>query len=863
MSDPLAPALSSFRQAGADLAGGYLPIPGRFDELKAPDGSLLPQWRALVAELAACEPGEFARRLATARRAIRENGVTYNVYDDAGGQARPWELDLVPFVLSAADWAAIEAGILQRARLAQALAADIYGPQRLIGANFLPPHLVLGHPQFLRPLLGVTPPGGVHIHLYAADIGRMPSGEWVVLSERADAPAGAGYVLENRIVVNQTFSDFFRDCGVRRLAAFYQACREGVLSLSPEERPRAVLLTPGPYNEAYFEHSYLARYLGLTLVEGEDLLVRDGGVFLKTLAGLERIDVIFRRVDSDFVDPLEFRSDSALGVPGLAEAARAGRVVIANALGSNVVESPALGAFLPALCRTLLGEELRLHSQPTLWCGTAEGRAAALADIDRYVFRLAFDNRPLFARGSTARIGAEMNRGERAELADLLARRGATMTAQAFQPLATAPVFEEGRLLPRPVSLRVFAAWTPNGYVVMPGGLTRVARDRDVHALSMQAGVASKDTWVLAEGPVDGFSLLAARRAPLPVRRLGIEAPSRAMDNLFWLGRYAERAEDMVRMLRAVLRRLGDSSTLDEAALAAALARRLLVPLAKASDAAASAAAEGDISRLTQELQQITFERDRPFGLQRILRNVQRTGWVVRDRLSLDTWRVVHAFASGEGLPQGALDGGSDPAETLAYLDGLIRRAAALAGLTAENMSRGRNRLFLDLGRRVERAANQAWLIRQILALAEEPESEQLLFLLEIADSTMTYRYRYVDQLQVAPVIDLLVLDDSNPRAIALQLDTLARHVADLPRATPAQARGQEAKLVEGVRARLKAADVEALAAVDDSGRRGELVALMSAVYDAMPQLADSVTANFFRHSTRRRAGFAPRLETA
>ena len=385
--------------------------PTRFDELRDGEGLVRPHWRAFARTLSQLSPEEFERRQASARATVQDNGVTYNVYDDRDGKARPWQLDIVPFILSASDWSRIEAAIIQRATLADLVLRDVYGPQRLVREGVLPPHLVTGHPQFLRPLRGTTPAGGIHVHLYSADLARSPDGSWRVMASRADAPAGLGYALENRLVVAQTFPENFADMRVARLAAFFNAYKESVLALGTSRRDRAVLLTPGPYNEAYFEHVYLAHYLGLTLVQGDDLSVRDGEVFIKTLTGLDRVSAIFRRVDSDFCDPLEFRGDSALGVPGLVEAVRAGGVVLANALGGGVIESPAMDAYLPAAARALLGEDLKIPDIATIWCGTEWGRKEALSRMGSAILRDAFDARPMFSRHSSARLGSDMSRG--------------------------------------------------------------------------------------------------------------------------------------------------------------------------------------------------------------------------------------------------------------------------------------------------------------------------------------------------------------------------------------------------------------------------------------------------------------------
>jgi uncharacterized circularly permuted ATP-grasp superfamily protein/uncharacterized alpha-E superfamily protein len=821
--------------------------PARFDELKGEDGLIRPHWRGFAKALAALSPEEFARRRASAGAMVRDNGVTYNVYDETAGQTRPWQLDIVPFIVSAADWRAIEVAVIQRARLADALLADIYGERRLIEEGHLPPHLVYGHPQFLRPLVGAVPPGDVRVHLYAADLARAPDGSWRVTSSRADAPGGLGYALENRLVVAQTFPDSFGEMRVARLASFFNAYRESIFSLAQSRRDRAVLLTPGPYNESYFEHVYLAHYLGLTLVEGDDLVVRNGQVFLKTLTGLERVAAIFRRVDSDFCDPLEFRGDSALGVPGLAEAVRAGSVAVANALGGGVVESPALDAYLPSLCKIVLGEELKFPDIATIWCGTEWGRKAALARLSAGMLRDAFDARPLFSRSSSAKLGADMSQEERAEAEARIMRRGETLVVQDIAPLGVAPVYDGSNFGARPVSLRVFAAWTPKGWIAMPGGLTRVAADDTVRALSMQSGASSKDAWVLSEKPVDNFTLLGGQGRSVDVKRHGESAPSRAMDNLFWLGRYAERTESLVRILRAVAERLGDAP-----AAALELNRKLLLTFGEGSETVREPV--NDETALSQELQLLIYGRRRSHGLQRLLSRVEATAWSVRDRLSLDTWRTIHALTDKEKLPdeQQAFDA---PGARF-YLDALVRRGAALSGLSAENMTRGPNWLFMDLGRRIERALHLTWLVRQTVYAADPMEADQMRIVLEIADSAMTYRSRYLGVFHIVPFLDLLLLDEANPRSVAFQLTVIEDHLRELPRITQAQRNAVPRSIAAHVLGLVTGADPTQLI-LEKDGVRPRLGELIDSVRGDIGSLSDALADAYFQHSSKSRTGAA------
>jgi uncharacterized circularly permuted ATP-grasp superfamily protein/uncharacterized alpha-E superfamily protein len=823
---------------------------GRYDEMLDRAGAVRPHWQRLVAALAAMSGQEYRHRLDSALRMVRENGVTYNVYDEASGLGREWQLDIAPFVVSADDWTAIEAAVTQRARLAELILQDVYGPGRLIRDGIIPAQLVLGHPQYLRALQGVRPKAGVHVHLYSLDLARAADGSWTVLASRADAPAGLGYALENRIVVSQTFPELFDELGVQRLASYFRQFREAVTGLAGASDGRAVFLTPGPYNEAYFEHAYLARYLGLELVEGDDLSVRDGRVFLRTLGGLAPVSVIFRRLDSDFADPLELRSDSALGIPGLVDVIRAGNIVVANALGGGVVESPALDAYLPNVARALLGEELLVPNISTVWCGTAWGRAEGLARIGRGIVRNAFDAAPLFSRGSTARLGSDLSEAERAGFAGDLERRGAAVVVHDIVPPGVAPTFENGAFTSRPMSLRVFAAWTPGGYIVMPGGLARIAADDSLRALSMQSGAAGKDVWALSRGPVDTFSLLRPPSARVEIRRSGNEAPSRAMDNLFWLARYAERTESLIRALRSVVLRLAGDTGFTGTMNAVDLARRLLLPLEYVTAEAIEAAQSGDDARLRDEIGEVIFGKE-PTGLQQLLRRVGRAAWAARDRLSLDTWRAIYALTTFDTRyePAGAFDGTG----ARAYLDMLIRRSAALSGLAAENMTRGNDWLFFDLGRRIERTLSIAALVRYTLGTRDERESPAIQVALEIADSSMTYSYRYRNAFQAAPAIDLLLLDLSNPRAAAFQTSAIVHHTLDLPMVTENQQRNRALVLAGRLSSTIAAADPFALAS-SGTTERTALIALLDEVERTVERIADVLGDVYLQHLPRLRA---------
>src|SRR5271170_4694165 len=528
----------------------YLSDTRRYDELLDGSGDVRGHWRPLIDALASDGADAVRRGVELARRLIVENGVTYNVYADPQGRDRPWVLDPLPILLTPAEWHEIELGVAQRAQLLDALLADMYGAQKLLADGTVPAELPYGHPNFLWPCHGITPPGGNRLQVYAVDISRSADGRWWALADRTQTPSGPGYALENRQIVSRVFPDLLGDLGVRSLGSFFVALRENLLRYAPDgEAPLAVVLTPGAFNETYFEHAYLARQLGLPLVEGHDLTVRGDTLYLKTLGGLRRVHAILRRLDDDFCDPVELRADSALGVPGLIGVVRAGRVVLANGLGSGVLESAAWMGFMPAAAEQLLGEKLRLPSVATWWCGERLALDYVLENIERLVIKPAYPNQKL-----SAVFGRDLDGVARAELIKRLIARPHAYVAQERLAFSQAPVWRGGGaqgFSARALGIRVYAIATASGYRVMPGGLARIASDA-ADIVSMQRGGGSKDVWVLAPDRRSIDEVNVAGAPPRAVLRHD-DLPSRLAENLFWLGRYSERCEDKARLLRATL----------------------------------------------------------------------------------------------------------------------------------------------------------------------------------------------------------------------------------------------------------------------------------------------------------------------
>ncbi len=844
---PETPANTSVPKTTAKAGGllaGYRPAAGAFDELRAADGSIRPHWRVLVDDLQGQSISELQRRWETGRRFIRDQGITYNVYGEPDGLDRPWRLDPVPFVVSAAEWRGLEEGLVQRAVLLDRLLADCYGPQTLISTGRLPPALVFAQADFLRPLHNVRQAGRRHLHFYAADLARSPDGRWWVVADRTQIPTGAGYALANRIIASRMLPEAFRDLHVRRLAGFFRDLQAGLAALAPRAsgEPRVVMLTPGPYNETYFEQAYLARYLGFTLVEGQDLTVRDDRVFLKTLSGLEAVDVILRRVDDDFCDPLELRNDSMLGVPGLVEVVRRGNVAVANSLGSGLLQSPAFMAFLPGLCRHVLGEELKLPSVATWWCGQDSAESYVETNFDRLVLKPAFRSPP----GELPQT--------RAEWMQRLRWQPDLYVAQERVPLSSAPVWSAGGLAAAPASMRVYLIAHGDGYRVMPGGLGRIAPAEGGRFVSLQQGGASKDVWVRAEGPVAEETLLGQASQAVELRRVGNNLPSRLADNFFWLGRYAERADATARLLRCALVRFNPDST--------GSAWPVLSPLLRTLEEHGQLAPDKRLQlrrspeALEAELLAAVFDPARPGSMRQTADQLCRLAILVRDRTSNDLWRVLTQLDERLAPPAGAsslLAG-----DAVAVLNQSLVDVASFHGLTNDNMTRAQGWRFLDMGRRLERAIQLGTLLESVLAVPEGENLALLEALLEVCDCSITYRSRYNVLPQLAAVFDLVLLDDTNPRSLLFQLSQLVKHFERLPRERQTALPSPGHRIIIDCVARLRLADPNELGRGGRAAAASGIGQVIRHIVAEMPRLSEAIAVSYFAHSTISRAGAHP-----
>ncbi|MFO0615645.1 MAG: circularly permuted type 2 ATP-grasp protein [Polyangiaceae bacterium] len=816
----------------------------RYDEMvdATSGGAPRPHWQTFLAHLDALPAGALHRRSQFVNDAIASDGVTYNVYADPKGASRAWELDVFPLILPADEWRTIASAVAQRARLLNAVIVDLYGAQSLLHRGLLPPALVFGQRTFLWPATGVAHPGGIAMHLYAADLARSPDGRWWVLADRTGGPSGAGYALQNRMTLARAFPDAFRDLTVEPLAPFFSALSDSLYRLAPvgSDAPVAVLLTPGPYNETYFEHSFLARHLGFPLVEGQDLIVRGDAVYLKTLRGLRRVHAILRRLDDDFCDPVELRADSALGIPGLLHVIRAGNVLVANALGSRVLESGAFGGFYPGISRALFGEPLEMPSIATWWCGEPPALDYVLHHLDDLVIKPAYPSmrmEPVF--------GHTLDDAARDDLVARLKAQPHAYIAQEWIRLSHAPAWDRHhrQLLPKAATLRVFAVATDSGYTVMPGGLTRIApHDGDV--VSMQWGGSSKDTWTLADRAIVRTPPRRPRLGIAEVTESAVDIASRVGENLFWMGRYTERCEGIARLLRAALLRIADAAPEQQPALDALATVCERVQIWPPDDDDPQERPRPPPTH-RETFARIARDPRVPGGLPANVLRLHACANQVRERMSTDNWHVLNR------LPQ--LLPPTTPATslgaTLEALDEIMMTCVSLAGFAMDDMTRDESWQFLLLGRRLERLAHLAGVVSSILLLDAPQREHALEWLLEAANSIVTFRARYRRAPELLPVLQLVVFEQTNPHAIAFQLRDLSLMV---DRASVALERDLSSDpLMDAARALseggLREFDTDEPAPLDAACRR--LSALLADAERVAFATSDDIQRRFFTHA--------------
>lgn len=829
--------------ADGDLPAGYRSVPASFDELVDASGSLKPHWLPLLRELNVLDADTRAIRIEQLNARVRETGIAYDLFSDPGSAAQPWRVDLVPLIIPAEEWRDLERGLVQRARLFEHILTDLYGPQNLLASGAIPHQLVFSDPSYLRPCQNLRPANGF-IQFFAVDIARNPDGRWRVLDTHTETPAGIGYALANRMVHTNVAGDVFAACNGLRLAPFFQQLQASLARRANRPDPTIALLTPGPRHNDFFSHAYLARYLGLLLVEGGDLRVTGDRVSLKTLHGLMPVDLIVRCIAGDIADPLELDSSGFAGPVGLLQAVRRYPGLVVNALGSALVENRGLGAYLPKLAESILGEKLLIPDGSRWWLGDRSNREHVLNYLDQMVIRPAHEGTARPGRAIPGIDPARLGSADRKKLAREVEIRGASLVAEAKVGFGTTPSLTHEGLVPKPYALRLFVTATSDGFMVMPGGLAMTVDPDLTVALSAPDG-ESRDVWVVSEVTPPPFtSLWRPTVAAARIERAPQDLPSRAADNLFWLGCYTERADWTMRVLRICLSRLQEDSAPRQDLRASRTALEILL---SKEDGAIPEKWQPSDSKLIEGLaRNLMTSPEWYYGLPRTLENVQRVASITRDRLSLEAWRTLSDFYASRRWRADAIP--TAIGDSLLLLDDGLRVLAAFHGLTHENMTRNFGWSFLDMGRRLSRALHLTDLLLGIFGSAGSGEEEtgSLLFTLELADSFITYRSRYRLAPMLPLVFDLLLIDETNPRSIVFQLAKLVDHIDALPQSGEGGARIEEQRLALSLLTKVRLTDVNTLTHKGPNGKRMELENLLGELTAQLPALSDVIGRRYF-----------------
>lgn len=832
-----------------------------YDELLGDDGTLRPHWQTFFDSFSKLGPSQIQDRAQDILRFLKENGVTYNVYGDPNGLNRPWHLDSIPFMIGEQEWKKIESGLIQRATLFDLILKDLYGERKLIKEGLLPLELIYNHTGFLRQCSGIQLPGKHSLILYSADMARSPDGKIWVLNDRTQAPSGSGYALENRTAITRILPELFSGLKVRHLSPYFIALRNSLQNLAPNknQNPRVVILTPGPSNETYFEHSYLSSYLGYTLVQGEDLMVKDNFVWLKTIGGLEKVDVIIRRVDDVYCDPLELRQDSRLGVSGLLQAVRSGNVTIANPLGSSILENPGLMGFLPRLARHLLGEDLILPTIASWWCGQEKELNYVLDNIESLVVKRIYRE----SRISTSVNTANLSKDAIEELKRNIKAQPHMYVGQEKIAFSSTPSLISGHIEPRNVLFRSFLVSNGDSYTCMTGGLGRTSAEPGNFVISNQLGGISKDTWIIS--PESGYTL-SNKKDVIKTSTPAFSGvlPSHTAENLFWVGRYVERVLGNARFQRTVMQFVAEGNRLQFDA-DIETEQKLLQTLTEYTCTYPGFIGEEGEENLKDpwsELTDILFNVKRQGSLSYNFSLFTKAVNTVRDHWSTDTWRVLKGM---EDDWEDAANSQLTNFRMISALDNLITSMVAFIGLNRESISREQGWILLDTGRKIEQSLLLINILQSTLTNISTEEVEYNLqeSVLKSHETLMNYRYKYKVHIQLPLVIELMLLDPTNPRSLMYQLERLKAYLSSLPKTKKDYSLERHERLILEAVTLLKLSDKDHLAKPDEkSGTYKNLEELFNDLNTLLLAIPEVISRKYFKHAQGQKQLFASEDDT-
>jgi uncharacterized circularly permuted ATP-grasp superfamily protein/uncharacterized alpha-E superfamily protein len=823
-----------------------------YDEFVDAAGNVRPAWRELAECVGERGRGGLDQLRSIVRSLVDNDGITYIQVDRHGDavtnrdgtvEPGPWHLDALPLLLSASDWDTLESGLVQRSRLLDAVLTDLYGPRVAVTSGVLPPHLLFAHPGYVRAARGIEVPGRHQLFLHGCDISRAADGSFWVNADWTQAPSGAGYALADRRVVAHAFPDLYERIGPRPASPWAQALRLALIDAAPEsaEEPMVVVLSPGSHSETAFDQAYLASVLGFPLVESADLVVRDGKLWMRSMGTLKRVDVVLRRVDAEYADPLDLRADSRLGVAGLVEVLRRGAVTVVNSLGSGILESPGLLRFLPELAERMVGETPLLQTAPMYWAGINTERSHLLTNLSSLLIKS--------VTGGEAIVGPALSSAQRKELGVRIEATPWQWVGQELPQFSSAPTdYYPGGLSSASVGMRLFTVSQRSGYAPMIGGLGYLlAPGNAAYRLNT---VAAKDIWVRTPTRVTVERIPTAVELPAmtPSPTRAVSSP-RVLSDLFWMGRYAERAENMARLLTVTRERYHEYRFRREMegsecvpVLLAALGR------ITGTDTGAGGDYAEMVATAQSTLWSLTADRHRPGSLAQSVERLGLATRAVRDQMSNDTWMVLaaveRALLHAPGRPA------DEPPESWtegeAFLSSTnnltLAGMLALSGVAAESMVQDVGWTMMDIGKRIERGLALTALLRATLTTVRSPGAEQTVTesALVACESSVIYRRRTLGKVSVAAVADLVLFDTENPRSLVYQLERLRANLKALPGSSGSS---RPERLVDEIATRLRRLDPADLEEVTADGTRAELAELLDGMHRDLRELSGVITA--------------------
>jgi uncharacterized circularly permuted ATP-grasp superfamily protein/uncharacterized alpha-E superfamily protein len=855
------------QRAVPEILRQYIPASDSYNELFTNDDHIRPDWQAFFSSLHDLGTEEIQHRTVDILRLLKENGVAYNIYNDPSGKSRPWELDPIPQIITATEWDTINKGLVQRATLFNLLLKDIYGPQKLIKDGIIPQELIYMHPGFLRSCVNIELPADQHLVLYAADMGRSIDGRLWIISDRTQAPSGYGYALENRFAMSSVLPELFSNLQVSRLSPYFDLLQQALNNIAPHktDNPKVVLLTPGPNNETYFEHSYLSAYLGITLVQGNDLMVKDNHVWLKTIEGLEKVDVILRRMDDIYCDPLELKSDSLLGIPGLLQVVRKGNVAIANPLGSSIVENAGLVPFYHAVARHLLSEDLIIPSIATWWCGQPKEMQYVIENIEHLVVRRIYRN---IAGTRSAIDAASLSYQDKNALIQKIKAHPHLYVGQEKINFSSTPSWVDGKLQAGHSLIRSFLVKKDDSFIAMPGGLTRTSYAKNSFIISNQTGGSSKDTWILSSGGdhVQPVKLQLKTNSSQAAFQRG-SLPSNTAENLFWAGRYTERVINNARLLRTVMQYIlqhnnfykDESTDTRNILLQAVTSCTYSYPGFMPTDDPVKEAEL--LANPWPEFVDILYNEDRNGSLGQTLSMFIRSVYSVRNFWSLDTWRIVGQMEDSWSMVKNAMH--YDHFTMISNIDALNTSMFAFLGMNRESARREQEWVILDLGRKIEQSLYIIRLLQNIFNQKQENQVEHELLesVLVATQSMVTYRYTYRDHLQLPLVMELLMLDMNYPKSLVYLVHKIKSYIAMLPKMGKNQSLSEQERLILEADTLLKLANGNTLSQYDNNTKEyRRLNDTLNKLFSLIADTSTTISKTYFKHTLSQKQLFVTRI---